>query len=131
MILLEWISKGIKKLPKIHTIVLTLFVTDATVAASQDRDRVPGSPATHFSSLKPPALSMGNREVAIYTVSTRALPRHRHLKPVVIVWTREATVAEQKDGGASTIRKVRIGQIDPYPSGTTHSLRALKGSMHF
>ena len=76
-------------------------------------------------------MALANREVAIYRVRCENLPRHRHVKPVVIVWTREATIAEQKDGGASTTRNVRIGQIDLYPSGATHSLRALKGSMHF
>lgn len=76
-------------------------------------------------------MALANREVAIYRVRAQNLPRHRHLKPVVVVWTREATVTEQKDSGTPTTRKVRIGQIDLYPSGTTHSLRALKGSMHF
>jgi len=114
-----------------HTIVLSLFVTVATVAASQDPDRMLGSPTPDFSSLKPPSMALANREVAIYRVRAQTLPPHRYLKPVVIVWTREAIVAEQKDGGASTTREVRIGQIDLYPSGTTHSLRALKGSMHF
>jgi hypothetical protein len=46
------------------------------------------------------------------------------------VWTKGAIVAEQKDGAASTTRRISVGQIDVYPGGTTHSLRAVKGSLH-
>ena len=74
---------------------------------------------------------MANREVAVYRVKAAALPNHRHPKPIAIVWTKEGIVAEQKSGEASITRKVSVGQIDVYPSGTAHSLRAVKGSLHF
>lgn len=115
-----------------RNIVITVFISIAIVAASQDRGAVvdvSSAPAPDFSSLEP--LAMANREVAVYRVRAATLPRHRYSKPVAIVWTKEATVTEQKDGEASISRKVSVGQTDVYPSGTIHSLRAIKGSMHF
>jgi len=74
---------------------------------------------------------MATGEVVVYRVRAATLPSHRHPKPVVIVWTKGGIVAEQKSGEASTTRNVIVGQIDVHPAGTIHSLRALKGSLHF
>jgi hypothetical protein len=92
-----------------------------------------GVPTRDFESLEPfvRGLAMSNREVTIYRVRTNSLPSHKHSKPIVIVWTKEGVVTEQKGGEASATRNVSVGQIDVYPSGTTHSLRAVKGSLHF
>jgi hypothetical protein len=117
-------------------VVAGIFISITVGVMSQDRGAevaVSGSSAPDFASLEPfvRGLAMGNREVAVYRVRTATLPRHRYSKPVAIVWTREATVTEQRDGEASMSRKLSVGHIDVYPSGTTHSLRAVKGSMHF
>jgi hypothetical protein len=115
-----------------RNIVITVFIMIAVAATSQDRKAVvdvSGALAPDFSSRRP--LAMANREVAVYRVRAATLPRHRYSNPVAIVWTKEATVTEQKDGEASISRKVSVGEIDVYPSGTIHSLRAVKGSMHF
>jgi hypothetical protein len=119
-----------------RAILISIFISIALAATSQDHrieTAVSGSAARDFASLEPfvRGLAMANREVAIYRVRAATLPRHRHPKPIVIVWTKEGIVAEQKDGEASTTRKISVGQIDVYPSGTTHSLRAVKGSLHF
>ena len=116
--------------------VAGVFISIAVAAMSQDRGAevgASGSPPPDFASLEPfvRVLAMSNREAAIYRVRAATLPRHRYPKPIVIVWTKEGIVAEQKDGEASTTRKVSVGQIDVYPSGTIHSLRALEGSLHF
>ena len=113
-------------------VVFTVFVTIAIAAAAQDRATVAdpsGSSAPDFSSLQP--LAMATREAAIYRVRAATLRRHRYSKPVAIVWTKESIVAEQKDGAATTTRKVRAGHIDVYAAETTHSLQSAKGSMHF
>jgi len=109
-----------------------IFISIAIAAMSQDHRieaGASGSPAPDFSSLEP--LAMANREVAVYRVRAATLVRHQYSKPVAIVWTKETAVTEQKDGEASTTRKISVGQIDVYPSGTIHSLRAIKGSLHF
>jgi quercetin dioxygenase-like cupin family protein len=116
--------------------VAGIFISIAVAAISQDRGAemsASGSPLSDFSSLEPfvRGLAMATREVRVYRVRTAILPSHRHPKPVVIVWTKEGIVAEQKSGETSTIRKVSVGQVDVYPSGTVHSLRAVKGSLHF
>jgi len=106
------------------------------IAMSQDAPRkasISESSATNFASLEPfvRGLALANREVTIYRLRSNSLPRHTHSRPIAIVWTREGTVAEQKDGEASTTREVSVGQIDVYPSGTTHAIGAVKGAMHF
>lgn len=117
--------------------VAGIFISVAVAAAmSQDRGvevARSGSLPPDFASLEPlgRGLALANREVTIYRVRAATLSSHRHQKPFVIVWTKEGVVAEQNDGEASTTRKVSVGQIDVYPSGTTHSLRAVKGVMHF
>jgi hypothetical protein len=119
-----------------RTFLIGFFISIALAATSQDHRMTTAlsvSSVSDFSSLEPfvRGLAMSNREVTAYRVRVANLPTHRYPKPVVIVWTREGTVIEQKESEASTTRKVRIGQIDVYRSGTTHSLRAVKGSMHF
>jgi quercetin dioxygenase-like cupin family protein len=119
-----------------RTFLMGILISFALIAMSQDGPRkaaIPDSSASNFASLEPfvRGLALANREVTIYRLRTNSLPSHTHSRPIVIVWTREGTVAEEKDGEASTTRKVSVGQIDVYPSGTTHSLRAVKGAMHF
>jgi hypothetical protein len=117
-------------------LVAGIFISLAIAVGSQDRGPEvgpSGSPPPDFASLEPfvRGLAMANREVAVYRVRAATLPTHRYPKPIVIVWTKEGIIVEQKDGGASTTRKISAGQIDVHPSGTTHSLRALKRSLHF
>lgn len=119
-----------------RTFLIGILISFALTAMSQDADSkaaVSDSSASNFASLEPfvRGLAMSNREVTIYRVRTNSLPSYKHSRPIVIVWTREGTVTEQKDGEASTTRKISVGQIDVYQSGTTHSLRAVKGAMHF
>jgi hypothetical protein len=117
-------------------LVAGIFISFAVAGMSQDRGAEvggSGSPPPDFASLEPfvRGLAMANREVAVYRVRAATLPSHRYPKPIIIVWTKEGIVAEQKDGAALTTRKISVGQIDLYPSGTTHTLRAVKGSLHF
>jgi len=119
-----------------RTFLIGILISFALIAMSQDARRkaaISDSSASNFASLEPfvRGLALSNREVTIYSVRTNSLPSYTHSRPIAIVWTREGTVAEQKDGEASTTRKVSVGQIDVYQSGTTHSLRAVKGAMHF
>ena len=119
-----------------HKFVLGIFISIAIAVMAQDRGTEVGAPSSQpldFSSLEPFARgeAMANVEAVVYRVKAAKLPSHRYPKPVVIVWTREGIVAEQKDGAASITRKISVGQIDVYPSGTTHSLSAVKGSLHF
>lgn len=116
------------------TFVLVTLISIPTVAVSQRDGIVPitGSPAPDFASLKQfRGLTMAACEVAAYRVRAATLPSHTYPKPVVIVWTKDGIVMEQRTGGASTTRRVSIGQIDLYPAGTTHSLHAAKGALHF
>jgi|SRR5450755_1121793 len=132
-LMIEFRDRVLAICPKL---VAGIFISIAVALMSQGRAAqvaVPGSSAPDFASLEPfvRGLAFANREVAVYRMRVKALPRHRYSKPVAIVWTKEATVTEQKDGEASISRKVSVGHIDVYPSGTTISLRAAKGSMHF
>jgi quercetin dioxygenase-like cupin family protein len=119
-----------------RTVLVLILISIAVAATSQDHiagSNISSSPAADFTSLekflKGEALS--NREVTVYRIRASNLPTHKYPKPVVIVWTKEGVVTEQKEGEASTTRKVSVGQIDVYPSGTIHSLRAVEGSLHF
>jgi hypothetical protein len=117
-------------------LVAGIFISIAVAAMSQGHGAevaAPGSVPPDFASLEPfvRGLSVATREVRVYRLRAAGLPRHRHPKPIVIVWTKEGVLAEEKDGEAATTRKISVGQIDVYPSGTTHSLRAVKGSLHF
>jgi hypothetical protein len=119
-----------------RTFLIGILISFAFIAMSQDAPRkaaISDSSASNFASLEPfvRGLALANREVTIYRLRTDSLPSYTHSRPIAIVWTREGTVAEQKEGEASTTRKVSVGQIDVYQSGTTHSLRAVKGAMHF
>ena len=92
--------------------VAGIFLSLAVAVMSQDRGAevgASGSPPPDFASLEPfvRGLAMANREVAVYRVRAATLPSHRYPKPIVIVWTKEGIVAEQKDGAAST-KPVRL-----------------------
>ena len=116
-------------------ILVGVVVCIAIAAMAQDRVDAAGSgsQARDFSSLEPfgRGMTLANREVTAYIIRAATLPNHRYPKPVVIIWTKEAVVAEQKGGEAPTTRTVSPGQINVYPGGTNHSLRAVKGSLHF
>jgi hypothetical protein len=119
-----------------HKLVAAIFISVALALVSQDRSAevaVSDSLAPDFASLEPfvRGLAMATREVAVYRVRATTLPRHRYSNPVAVVWTREAAVTEQNDGGALISRKLSVGHIDVYQSGATLSLHAIKGSMHF
>jgi hypothetical protein len=119
-----------------RTCLIGIFIGISLAAASQDHgvETARSSlPAADFASLEPfvKGLAMSNREVTVYRVRVAALPTHTYANPVIIVWTREGVVTERKESEALITRPISVGQIDVYPSGTTHSLRAVKGSMHF
>lgn len=119
-----------------RTVLVGIVISIAVAANSQDHltgPTISDSPAVDFTSLDPfvKGLAMSNREVTIYRIRAGNLPIHTCPKPAVIVWTKEDAVTEQKRGEESRTREVRAGHIDAYPSATTHSLRSVKGSMHF
>jgi hypothetical protein len=118
-----------------RTFLVGIFIIIALAATSQDQMEaaLSGSPASDFASLEPfvKGLAMSNREATVYRVRTNSLPSYKHSKPIVIVWTKDGVVAEQKEGEAPATRNVSVGQTDVYPSGTANSLRAVKGAIHF
>jgi hypothetical protein len=118
-----------------RTFLIVIFII-ALTAMAQDADSeaaVFDSSASDFESLEPfvRGLAMSSREVTVYRVRANSLPSYKHSNPIVIVWTRDGLLTERKDGEASATRKVSAGQIDVYAGGTTRSLRAVKGSIHF
>ena len=119
-----------------HKLLASILIFTAPAVMAHDcggQVALSGAAVPDFGSLKPSVrgLAMATREVAVYRVRAAALQTHSHSKPFVIVWTQKGDVIEQRDGGLPTARTFDVGQIDFYPAGTTHSLRAGKGSLSF
>lgn len=106
-------------------------------AAVMSLDGATGGTASRFSpdfnSLAPFVKGFAFRcpEIAVYRVKAASVPVHSHPKPFVIVWTRNGSVTEERDGAVPTNRVVNSGQIDFYPSGTEHSLHSGDRTLHF